>query len=208
MPIAYAPPVSSPPFFFYPPTGFYVVIGHTVYPQASSDRIHSLVTYNDPGPVLNKAGKPKKHQPPPHQDESTRFYMAQLQLYGLEPVNSKKAAKKALLAALQGPRGLCESDEVDTIHMDMCQEYREKDRAAEEEHIRQRRLERFLRKEAKAEETKKRQREEAESGMQVQAPSSKKTKSNKVRFGEEYHTVFECSSSCSEVQRPRYQQAF
>lgn len=209
MPWAYAPPVSSGPFFLHLTRGLYVIIDHEIYVQESRNRIHQLVTYKDPGPVLNKAGKPKKHQPPPHQDESTRFYMAQLQLYGLEPVNSKKAAKKALLAAFQAPGGLYKSEEVIDIHLALSREYREKNKVAEEEYKSQKRLERSLRKEAKAEETKKRQRDEGESGMEVQAPSSKKSKSNKVSLRESHYIVLQYSPcSASEVQMPRYQQAF
>lgn len=207
MPVEYTPAASSPPFFWYPTIGFYVFSGSYIYTQEGTDHLRFLLTYKDPGPVLNKAGKPKKHQPPPHEDKPTQFYMAQLQLYGLEPANSKEEAKKALLAAIEGPGGLVESEDVFTIRIGLAEEWRNKDVAAAAEFKEQKRLQKALRKEMKAKETKKRQRDEDESVMEVQAPSSKKSKSKEVRFRENYYIVLQCSCSVSGPQTPRQQQA-
>ena len=197
MPYGYTPPVSSPPFFWSPTRGFYVIIDDVKYKQAGTDNLHHFLTYKDPGPVLNKAGKAKKYQPPAGLDKPTQFYVAQLQLYGLEPANSKKAAKQALLAAIEGPGGLVESEDVSTIKIRLAEEWRNNDMAAEAELKEQERL----RKEMEAERIYKRHRDEEKSMMEVQAPSSKKSKLEKVRFREHSYIVLQCSYSALGLRR-------
>ncbi|KAF1810561.1 hypothetical protein P152DRAFT_515738 [Eremomyces bilateralis CBS 781.70] len=66
--------------------------------RCDSDRLLYLLTYVQPPPLLTKKGKPRVHQPPPHNDETERFYSAQCIHYGLLSKSDKAAAKKALLA--------------------------------------------------------------------------------------------------------------
>lgn len=169
----FAPPVSSPPFSYSPALGLYVSVDHNTHTRSSSDRIRTLLNIG-PGPALTKAGKPKVHQP---KDETGHFYTAQLLLYGLKPLSSKPAAKKALLAALQGAGGLVVSEKVRKIERDLAAEYQVKNAAAEKEY----RKEKSLREEAEAKERKKRQRDEDDLLAEIQAPSQKKSKSNPVR---------------------------
>ncbi len=173
----FAPPVSSPPFFYYPTSGLYVEIDHNRHSRSNSDRLHHLLTYKDPGPALTKAGKPKVHQPAPHKDEPGHFYVAQLLLYGLKPLKSKPAAKKALLTALQGDGGLTVPENIRKVERDLAAEYDVKNAAAEKERQKQKLLE----KERREKERKKRQRDEDDLLAEIQAPSYKKSKSNKVR---------------------------
>ncbi|KAL9134431.1 MAG: hypothetical protein Q9175_004390, partial [Cornicularia normoerica] len=173
---AFAPPVSSPPFFYSGTSGLYVEIDHNRHSRSSSDSIHALLTYKDPGPALTKAGKPKVHQPPPHKDQPAHFYTAQLLLYGLKPLKSKQAAKKALLAALNGVGGLTVPEDVRKIERDLAAEYEVKNAAAEKEY----RKEKLLRKETEAKERKRRRRDEDDLLAELHAPSQKKSKSNKV----------------------------
>ncbi len=173
----YTSPVSSPPFFYSPTGGFYVIIDNVKYKPAGTDELHHFLTYKVPGPVLNKAGKPGKYQPLPRPDQPTQFYMAQLQLYGLEPASSKEAAKTALLGAIEGPGGLVMSEEVRTIHIGLAVEW---ENTALAELMEKKRL----RKEMKTERTYKRHRDEDELVTKFEAPSSKKSKSEKVPFRE------------------------
>ena len=83
--------------------------------RSSSDHLMYLLTYVYSGPALTKKGKPRVRQPPPHEDESFRFYKAQLLHYGLKPSSDKAGAKKALLETaeangreLKVPAGLSE----------------------------------------------------------------------------------------------------
>ncbi len=200
MPAGYTSPISSPPFFYSPRRGFYVIIDDVKYSRAGTDKLHHFLTYKDPGPVLNKAGKPGKYQPSPRPDQPTQFYMAQLQLYGLEPASSKEAAKKTLLGAIEGPGGLVTSEEVLTIQIGLAKEWNNTAEAELKEKVR-------LRKEMKAERTYKRHRDEDELVTKFEAPSSKKSKSEKVRFRENSYIVLQCSCSASGFQTPRQQRA-
>ncbi len=173
----FASPVSSPPFFYTPSSGLYVEIDHNRHSRSGSDRLHRLLTYKDPGPALTKAGKPKVHQPAPHKDEPGHFYVAQLLLYGLNPLKSKPAAKKALLAALQGGAGLTVPENIRKIERDLAAEYDVKNAAAEK----QRQEQKLLEKQRKEKEGKKRQRDEEDLLAEIQAASNKKPKSKKVR---------------------------
>ena len=173
----FASPVSSPPFFYSSTSGLYVEIDHHRHSRSSSGRLHDLLTYEDPGPALTKAGKPKVHQPTPHKDEPGHFYIAQLLLYGLKHLKSKPAAKKALLVALQGDGGLTVPENIRKIERELAAEYSVKNAAAEKERQKQKLLE----KERKEKERKKRQRDEGDLLAEIQAPSNKKSKSSKVR---------------------------
>jgi hypothetical protein len=96
----FAPPITSGPFTF---DGHKLEVDRR--PRCDSRRLYYLLTYVNPGPVLTKAGKPRKHQPPPHKDETGAFYEAQLVHYGLKRLKTKAAAKKALLAAFEANGG-------------------------------------------------------------------------------------------------------
>lgn len=173
----YASPVSSPPFFYSPTSGLYVEIDRNRHSRSNSDRLHRLLTYKDSGPALTKAGKPKVHQPAPHKDEPGHFYIAQLLLYGLKPLKSKPAAKKALLTALQGAKGLTVPENIRKVERDLIAEYDVKNAAAEKE----RQAQKLLEKERREKELKKRRRDEDDMLAEIQGPSHKKPKSNKVR---------------------------
>ena len=94
----YASPIPCPPFTFYGDS--LRVDGHERY---SSRELYGLLTYVDPGPVLNKQGRPCRDQPPPHKDPTGAFYRAQLIHYGFEPISAsqKQAVKKALLRVIE-----------------------------------------------------------------------------------------------------------
>jgi hypothetical protein len=66
--------------------------------RCDGDRLMYLLTYITPPPLLTKAGKPRVHQPPPHKDETGKFYSAQCVHYGLSRKSQKTTAKNALLA--------------------------------------------------------------------------------------------------------------
>ena len=173
----YASSVSSPPFFYTLTSGLYVEIDHKRHSRSGSERLHQLLTYINPGPALTKAGKPKVHQPAPHKDEPGHFYEAQLLLYGLKPLKSKPAAKKALLAALQSGAGLTVPENIRKIERDLAAEYDVKNAAAEK----QRQEQKLLEKGRKEQEKKKRQRDEEGLLAELQAASKKRSKSKKVR---------------------------
>ncbi|RDB19989.1 hypothetical protein Hypma_013077 [Hypsizygus marmoreus] len=94
----YSQPVSKDGFF-YGGNGFYVEIDRHRHERLDSGSLYRLLTYTEPPPVLTKAGKVAKRQPPPHKDSPDHFYYAQLKHYGLKAWKTKPAAKKYLLAA-------------------------------------------------------------------------------------------------------------
>jgi hypothetical protein len=94
----YAPPVVRDSFS-YSGRGLYVTIDGYPHGRADQDTLHRLLTYTEPGPLLTKAGKVAKRQPPPRKDMPGHFYCAQLLHYGLKPLKTKEPAKKQLLAA-------------------------------------------------------------------------------------------------------------
>jgi hypothetical protein len=96
----YIGPVTRDHIFFYDDCrGLLVTLEGRYYPRADPQRLYSLLTWVDKGPVLTKKGVPRKRQPPPHKDETDTYYIAQLMHFGLKPLKTKAAAKKALLAA-------------------------------------------------------------------------------------------------------------
>jgi hypothetical protein len=96
----YIPPVTRDHVFFYAGSrGLFVTLDRRDYARADPRHLYSLLTWVDQGPVLTKKGVPSKRQPPPHKDETATFYIAQLMHFGLKPLKTKPAAKKALLAA-------------------------------------------------------------------------------------------------------------
>ncbi|KAI9460041.1 hypothetical protein F5148DRAFT_1287000 [Russula earlei] len=95
----YVGPVTRDNVFFYDDfSGLFLKMDGRRYPRADPERLHGLLSWVDPGPVLTKKGVPRKRQPPPHQDETDTYYTAQSMHYGLEPLKSKQGMKKALLA--------------------------------------------------------------------------------------------------------------
>lgn len=182
-PGGYASPVSSPPFKY--TTGdFWVEIEGQKYSRHDSTRLYDLLTYVDPGPAYTKKGKLRVRQPPPHVDETQNFYVAQLYHHGLEPQETKQAAKDALLAALRKHGSpLKVPENVRKIEKDLADEYRVKNAAAAEEY----RQKKMRREEAERVQQKKRKREEEELLADVlgeasweSARSQKKIKSSKV----------------------------
>ncbi|KAH0588176.1 hypothetical protein H2248_006891 [Termitomyces sp. 'cryptogamus'] len=85
--------------FSYDGTTFSVKIDYHHHPRCDSDSLYRLLTWTDPGPVLTKAGKVAKKQPPPHKDNPLHFYEAQCLHYGLKQYKTRPAAKKHLLEA-------------------------------------------------------------------------------------------------------------
>lgn len=119
---------------------FFVEIEHQRFTRHDARSLYHLLTYVDPGPAYTKAGKLRVHQPPPYQDKSQNFYIAQLYHYGLEPRNSKQEAKNALLAAFKNGRSILTVPEsVRRVEKDLADEYRVKNAAAAEEHHRKQR---------------------------------------------------------------------
>lgn len=96
----YCPPVSADGFEFDGET-----FTSNRIARASPERIHDLVNYVAPGPLLRKDGKPRVHQPPPPMDAKDDFYAAQCAHYGLEVKKTKLANKRTLKAAMRRPAG-------------------------------------------------------------------------------------------------------
>ena len=124
------------------------------------------------------------HQPKPHVDETQNFYVAQLYHYGLDPQETKQAAKDALLAALRtqgSPLKVPES--VRNIEKELADKYQVKNVAAEGEYRRKK----MRREEKEMVQEKKRKREEEQllsealgEASPANASSRKKSKSSKV----------------------------
>jgi hypothetical protein len=93
--------------------------------RCDSDRLIFLLTYVQPPPLLTKQGKPRVHQPPPHKDETGRFYDAQCCHYGLRPKSNKTAAKNALLALANVNNGeLTVPSEVTAVEERLAKEFK------------------------------------------------------------------------------------
>ncbi|KAF8641292.1 hypothetical protein AX16_010071 [Volvariella volvacea WC 439] len=158
------PPLSRSGFFF-SNNEFYVEIdGHHRHTRCDPVTLYHHLTYIPPsGPVLTKSGAVSKRQPAPHVDPPAHFYRAQLVHYGLKPLKTKEAAKKALLDAFQGV-GVSEVGEdgsgvmqlsvpshISLLEGEMKQEYRLAMQKAEKEYKEeQKRLEKERKKEEKA----------------------------------------------------------
>jgi hypothetical protein len=84
--------------------------------------------------ALKKNGQLKARQPTPHKDQSTAFYQAQLEHYGLKPLKTKAAAKHALLVASKGDKkGLRVPDAILKLEKGMAALFERKNRLAIEE---------------------------------------------------------------------------
>jgi len=77
---------------------FYVKIEHNRHARASPDHLYRLLTGRRP-PHIILSSTASTWKPLPRNDEAAHFYTAQLYHYGLKPLKTKAAAKKALLAA-------------------------------------------------------------------------------------------------------------
>ena len=99
MPYVYTQ-VDSPPFSYDTHSNFHIFDKDRgrPYKRCESKELYNLLTYDAEAAKYTKAGKLRKN-PPNHRDETQYFYCAQLLHYGLKPLKSKSAAKKALLAA-------------------------------------------------------------------------------------------------------------
>ena len=99
--------------------------------RCSSDHLIYLLTYEDPGPLLTKKGKPRVHQPAPHKDETGAFYQAQLIHYGLRPLKDKKRAKKLLMEAAEANgRRLIVPASIEELKSQLAQEYHNREEEA------------------------------------------------------------------------------
>ncbi len=83
-----------------------VVVENNRHTRCDSVSLHALLTHQDPPPLMTKAGKRAKRQPPPFVDRPGHFYCAQLLHYGLKPLKTKDLAKKRLLASYNSDRQL------------------------------------------------------------------------------------------------------
>ncbi|KAL9080509.1 MAG: hypothetical protein Q9157_000743 [Trypethelium eluteriae] len=77
--------------------------------------------------MLTKKGKPRVHRPPPHKDETGRFYSAQCVHYGIKSRSSKELAKKALSAYAKANDGkFVVPPEVAKVTAELESEYKSK----------------------------------------------------------------------------------
>jgi hypothetical protein len=104
-------------FFYHGSKGLFVELEGRIYARATTQYLHDLLTWVDKGPLPTQKDIPRKLQPPPHKDETAKFYTAQTMLFGLKPLKTKPAAKKALLAAFgDGPdSGLKVSEQLQNL---------------------------------------------------------------------------------------------
>ncbi|KZV67844.1 hypothetical protein PENSPDRAFT_736316 [Peniophora sp. CONT] len=109
---------------FFDHRGLYVVQNNQRYTRAPDSHLYDLLTWTDTGPVLTKKGIPAKRQPRPHKDESTAYYISQMILYGLKPLKTRPAAKKALLAAFGSGRSLSVSEKVNDVENELKELWR------------------------------------------------------------------------------------
>ncbi|KAL9613169.1 MAG: hypothetical protein Q9167_002289 [Letrouitia subvulpina] len=144
----FAPPVSSGPFYYSVSSGLWVEINKDTYnsnrhARCSPSRLRSLLTWVDPGPAFTQKGKLK----------------AQLIHYGLKPLTSKAAAKRALLTAIENAEGeLKVPDSVKDVERRLKEEYERENVKKEKEYREQKRR----REEKKREDSRKRKRVEEE----------------------------------------------
>lgn len=113
------PSVTRDNVLFYDYTGLHVIQNNQRYTRASDSHLYDLLTWTDKGPVLTKKGVPAKRQPRPHKDETAAYYIAQLILYGLQPMKTKPAAKKALLAAFGSGKSLKVPENIITLEKEL-----------------------------------------------------------------------------------------
>ena len=157
----FAPPVSLSSFGYSPICGLYVEINNTKYSRTSDATLRDLLNH-----------------PPAHQDESEEFYMAQLRHYGMEPQESIQAAKKTLLAAFQGDKGLAVPENMVQLEKDLAAESRDSNAAGKQESRKQTPLQ----KKPNGRETVKRRIDEAELLAGTHTSFQKKSKTNEVCF--------------------------
>lgn len=149
------------------------------YDRHDSTSLYHLLTYVDPGPAYTKKGKLRVRQPKPHVDETQNFYVAQLYHYGLEPRETKEAAKEALLAALRtlgSPLKVPES--VRKVEKDLADKYSVKNVAAAEDYRRKK----LHREEEERVKEKKRKREEEQSLAEALGEDSWASASSQKKF--------------------------
>ena len=178
---SYARPVTRDDVFFYDDmSGLHVRQNGQRYVRADATKLYELLTWVDKGPALTKKGVPRKRQPPPHKDETEAYYSAQSLHYGLKPMKSKDATKKALLKAFSGGSTIQVPDRVLALEKELrklwraeseraqaCFEQEQKEREEAEE---KRRIEQRHRHEAILAEF------EAGAASAPKAPSSRKRK--------------------------------
>ncbi|KAJ7112427.1 hypothetical protein C8R43DRAFT_1040722 [Mycena crocata] len=138
----YAEPIRRDGFLYYG-NDFYVTVqgSRSRMSRTDSTRLHSLLTYTAPPPVLTKAGKVAKRQPRPHQDESEEFYLSQVAHYGLQPVKTKEAAKRALLSAFGSKKTLQVPAKILKLEEEMREEYRVANKVAKAKYLENQRQE-------------------------------------------------------------------
>ena len=114
-----ARPATRDDVFFYDTSGFHVRQNGQRYRRVHAIELYELVAWVDKGPILTKKGVPRKRQPPPHKDESEAYYSAQALHYGLQPLDSKDATKKALLEAFNGRRNIPVPDRISALENEL-----------------------------------------------------------------------------------------
>ncbi|KAJ7685548.1 hypothetical protein DFH06DRAFT_1029285, partial [Mycena polygramma] len=173
----YAPPVRRDGFLFHG-DDFYVQSSGYRLRRADATRLHSLLTYTAPPPVLTKAGKVAKRQPRPHEDESEEFYIAQLAHYGLQPAKTKEAAKRALLGAFGSKKTLSIPSKVLALEKEMCKEYKEANKLAKAKYQEEQKEEK-----KKEEEKRNKRKRERESAIEnfLQEDNSRPVKKGKTQ---------------------------
>jgi hypothetical protein len=121
---------------------FYVEVEGYSHERKDSKELYDLLTYTPPPPLLTKAGKVAKRQPPPYKDQPAHFYCAQLLHYGLKSMKMRDPAKKRLLAAFGEKTTLEVPPKILGLEKALKKEYREANELArkkyEEEEQRER----------------------------------------------------------------------
>ncbi|KAJ6531259.1 hypothetical protein B0H19DRAFT_1273468 [Mycena capillaripes] len=173
----YAPPIRRDGFIYHG-NDFYVQGSGYRMRRADATRLHSLLTYTAPPPLLTKAGKVAKRQPRPHEDESEEFYTSQLAHYGLQPATTKEAAKRALLTAFGTKKTLEVPSRILKLEKEMYKEYKESNKMAKAKYLEEQKEER--KKEEEKRNKRKRERDSAIDSF-LQDGSSRPLKKGKTQ---------------------------
>ncbi|KAJ6490576.1 hypothetical protein C8R47DRAFT_1272511 [Mycena vitilis] len=146
----YAPPVRRDGFLFHG-HDFYVQLSGYRLRRADATRLHSLLTYTAPPPVLTKAGKPAK---------------------------TKEAAKRALLGAFGSKKTLAAPSKVLNLEKEMGKEYKEANKLVKAKYVEEQKEDK--KKEEEKRNMRKRERESAIENF-LQEDSSRPVKKGKTQ---------------------------
>lgn len=120
--------------FSYRGNSFFVEVERYKHERKDSGELYGLLTYTPPPPLLTKAGKVAKRQPPPYQDQPAHFYCAQLLHYGLKSMKMREPAKKRLLAAFGGNTTLEVPSRILDLETALKAEYKQANEVARKEY--------------------------------------------------------------------------